>query len=242
MSAAPRILDAGEAALVVEFGTVVDPAISDRVLALDDALCADRPDGIAETVPTYRSLMIHYDPLVLDRDTLANRVLALTGGAPTRASAPTRWILPCCYEAPHGEDLAAVAERIGRSPREVAALHAGATYRVYMYGFAPGFAYCGGLPEALAVPRRPSPRPPHPANAVMIGGGLAAVATVPMPTGWYVLGATPCKFYAPERDESFFVKPGDDLRFEAIDAATFAGLAEREAAGERVARREEGTS
>ncbi|MCJ2024208.1 5-oxoprolinase subunit B family protein [Methylobacterium sp. J-067] len=242
MSAAPRILDAGEAALVVEFGTRVDPAISDRVLALDDALLAERPEGIAETVPTYRSLMIHYDPLILDRDTLAGRVLALAGGASQRDTAPTRWILPCCYEAPHGEDLAAVATQIGRTPEQVAALHAGATFRVYMYGFAPGFAYCGGLPEALAVPRRPSPRPPHPTNAVMIGGGLAAVATVPMPTGWYVLGATPSRLYAPEREESFFVSPGDSIRFEPIDAATFARLAEREAAGERVARREEGVS
>ncbi len=133
-----------------------------------------------------------------------------------------------------------MAQRIGRTPGEVVALHAAATYRVYMYGFAPGFAYCGGLPEALAVPRRASPRPPHPTNAVMIGGGLAAVATVPMPTGWYVLGATPCKFYAPERAESFFVRPGDTLRFEAVDAAAFSSIAAREAAGERTARREEG--
>ncbi len=241
VSTAPRILDAGEAALVVEFGASVDPTISDRVLALDDALSADRPEGIAETVPTYRSLMIHYDPLVLDRDTLADRVLALTGGEPTRVAAPSCWVLPCCYEAPYGEDLAAVAEQIGRSPQQVVALHAGATFRVYMYGFAPGFAYLGGLPEPLAVPRRPSPRPPHPTNAVMVGGGLAAVATVPMPTGWYVLGATPSRLYAPERAESFFVSPGDAIRFEPIDAAAFAQLSEREAAGERVARREEGT-
>jgi inhibitor of KinA len=239
MSAAPRILDAGEAALVVEFGTTVDPAISDRVLALDGALAADRPAGIAETVPTYRSLMIHYDPLVLDRDTLAKHVLGLADGAAGRVAAPTRWILPCCYEAPYGEDLAAVADLIGRTPGEVATLHAAATYRVYMFGFSPGFAYCGGLPEVLAVKRRPSPRPPHPTNAVMIGGGLAGVATVPMPTGWYVIGATPAKLYAPERTESFFVSPGDEIRFEAIDAATYASLAAREAAGERVARRGE---
>ncbi len=223
---------------MVEFGARVDPSISDQVLALDDALAADRPEGIAETVPTYRSLMIHYDPLVLDRETLAGHVRGLTGGA-ARATAPARWILPCCYEAPHGEDLAAVADLIGRTPEQVAALHTGGTYRVYMYGFAPGFAYLGGLPEPLAVKRRPSPRPPHPTNAVMVGGGLAAVATVPMPTGWYVLGATPSKLYAPERAESFFVSPGDEIRFEAIDAATFAALSAREAAGERVARREE---
>ena len=235
----PRLLDSGEAALVVEFGTAVDPAISDRVLALDDALGADPPEGLRERVPTYRSLMLHYDPLVLDRAVLAERVRTLIAGAVARAGTPTLWTLPCCYDSPHGEDIAQVAERAGLSPDAVAATHAGATYRVYMYGFAPGFAYLGGLPRALAVPRRASPRPPHPRNAVMIGGGLAAVATVPMPTGWYVLGATPARLYAPERAESFFVGAGDLIRFEPVDGATFDALTAREAAGESVARRGE---
>ncbi|MEL6060504.1 MULTISPECIES: carboxyltransferase domain-containing protein [unclassified Methylobacterium] len=233
----PRLLDAGEAALVVEFGSTVDPAISDRVLALDDALGADPPEGLRERVPTYRSLMLHYDPLVLDRAVLAERVRTLAKGATRRAAATTLWTLPCCYDAPHGEDVAQVAERTGLSPDAVVATHAGATYRVYMYGFAPGFAYLGGLPEVLAVPRRASPRPPHPANAVVIGGGLAAVATVPMPTGWYVIGATPARLYAPERDPSFFVGAGDLIRFEPVDAATFDALSAREATGEPVARR-----
>lgn len=233
----PRLLDAGEAALVVEFGSTVDPAISDRVLALDDALGADPPEGLRERVPTYRSLMLHYDPLVLDRAALVERVRTLAAGATAQAATTTLWTLPCCYAAPHGEDVAQVAERTGLSPDAVVATHAGATYRVYMYGFAPGFAYLGGLPEPLAVPRRASPRPPHPANAVVIGGGLAAVATVPMPTGWYVIGATPARLYAPERDPSFFVGAGDLIRFEPVDAAAFDALSAREAAGEPVARR-----
>ena len=233
----PRLLDAGEAALVVEFGGHVDPAVNDRVLALDDALGADPPDGVRERVPTYRSLMIHYDPLVLDRDALAERVLALAAGGSARAAAPAAWTLPCCYDPPHGEDVGELAERTGLSGEEIVRLHAAATYRVYMYGFAPGFAYLGGLPDQLAVPRRASPRPPHPRNAVLIGGGLAAVATVPMPTGWYVIGATPARLYAPERAQSFFVSPGDAIRFEPVDATTFSDLEAREAAGERVARR-----
>ena len=240
MSAAPvepRLLDAGEAALVVEFGSTVDPAISDRVLALDEALGADPPEGLRERVPTYRSLMLHYDPLVLDRDTLADRVRALAKSTARRAGGTTLWTLPCCYAAPHGEDVAQVAALTGLSPDAVVLAHAGTTYRVYMYGFAPGFAYLGGLPEVLAVPRRPSPRPPHPTNAVMIGGGLASVATVPMPTGWYVIGATPARLYAPERDPSFFVDAGDLIRFEPVDGATFDALAARETAGETVARR-----
>jgi KipI family sensor histidine kinase inhibitor len=242
VSAAPdtfRLLDAGEAALVVEFGTTVDPAINDRVLALDDALGGDPPEGLRERVPTYRSLMLHYDPLVLDRETLAARVRTLVEGATARTASPTLWTLPCCYDAPHGEDIAQVAERTRLSPDAVVALHAEATYRVYMYGFAPGFAYLGGLPKTLAVPRRASPRPPHPRNAVMIGGGLAAVATVPMPTGWYVIGATPARLYAPTRDPSFFVGAGDLIRFEPVDSAAFDALTAREDAGEMVARRGE---
>lgn len=233
-----RLRDAGEAALVAEFGSTVDPAINDRVLALDDALRADPPDGLRETVPTYRSLMIHYDPLVLTREILASRVVALCDGAAARAAAPSHWTLPCCYEAPHGEDIAELSRCAGLSPERIVSTHAGATYRVYMYGFAPGFVYLGGLAEALAVPRRGSPRPPHPRNAVLVGGGLAAVATVPMPTGWYVIGATAARLYAPERAESFFVSAGDAIRFEPVDAATFAALSAREAAGEPVAKRD----
>ncbi|MGX7708803.1 5-oxoprolinase subunit B family protein [Methylobacterium sp. Gmos1] len=235
----PRLLDAGEAALVAEFGTTVDPAIHDRVLALDDALRAEPPEGLRETVPTYRSLMIHYDPLVLERDALAARVLALaaTPGA-TRAGAAL-WTLPCCYDPEHAEDIGAVAQATGLSVERVAALHAGAEYRVYMYGFAPGFAYLGGLPGELAVSRRATPRPPHPANALMIGGGLAAVGTFPMPTGWYVVGRTPERLYAPHRPDPFPVAVGDTLRFEAVDAATFAALDRRAAAGEIVAQRRE---
>lgn len=241
--ALPRLLDAGEAALVAEFGDRVDPAISDRVLALDDALRADPPAGLRETVPTYRSLMIHYDPLVLDRDALAARVRALAegmeaGGEGAGRHAGARWTLPVCYDPDLAEDIGAVAEAIGRPAAEVAALHAGAEYRVYMYGFAPGFAYLGGLPEALAVSRRATPRPPHPANALMIGGGLAAVATVPMPTGWYVVGRTPVRLYRPDQDDPFPVAVGDTLRFSPVDAATFASLEARAAAGESVARRE----
>ncbi|TGE02545.1 5-oxoprolinase subunit B family protein [Methylobacterium nonmethylotrophicum] len=235
----PRLLDAGEAALVAEFGTTVDPAIHDRVLALDDALRAEPPAGLRETVPTYRSLMIHYDPLVLDRDALAERILSLAARPGAARAGAAIWTLPCCYDPAFAEDIAAVAEATGLTVERVAALHAGAEYRVYMYGFAPGFAYLGGLPSALAVSRRATPRPPHPENALLIGGGLAAVGTFPMPTGWYVVGRTPERLYAPHRPDPFPVAVGDTLRFDPIDAATFAALERRAASGEVVAHRQE---
>lgn len=232
-----RFLDAGEAALVVEFGTRVDPGTSERVFALDDALRAAPPEGLRETVPTYRSLMIHYDPLALDRAGLVDHVTTLLQRASGPPHAGCVWTLPCCYDPTLAEDIAEVAGLAALSVEGLVALHAGVDYRVYMYGFAPGFAYLGGLPERLAVPRRASPRAPHPHNAIMIGGGLAAVASVPMPTGWYVVGRTPERLYAPERDPAFLVEGGDTLRFEAVDRAAFVELDRRAAAGEVIARR-----
>ena len=232
----PRFLDAGEAALVVEFGASVDPAINDRVLALDDTLKARPVSGVRETVPTYRSLMIHYDPLALARADLVAGVeerLAAEARATRRGRS---WTLPCCYDPGLAEDIAEVAGLSGLSVERVSELHAGASYRVYMYGFAPGFAYLGGLPDALAVSRRATPRPPHPQSALLIGGGLAAVASVPMPTGWYVIARTPERLYADGRDPTFLVETGDTLGFEPVDAAAFAALDARAASGEVVAR------
>ncbi|WP_248309702.1 allophanate hydrolase subunit 1 [Bosea sp. Tri-44] len=234
----PRFLDAGEAALVVEFGTEVDPAISDRVLALDAALAAATPEGVRELVPTYRSLMIHYDPLRLGRDALVALVEERLAAPVAHARAASLWTLPCCYDEPYGEDLAEMAAIMGLSAAEAVAIHAGATYRAYMYGFAPGFTYLGGLPEEIAISRRTKPRPPHDTKVVLVGGGLSAIATFSMPTGWYVVGRTPERLYAPERPSAFLIEPGDSLRFEPIDVATFARLDARAESGEVIALRQ----
>jgi inhibitor of KinA len=235
--AEPRFLDAGEAALVVEFGDTVDPAINDRVLALDAALQADPPPGTREFVPTYRSLMIHYDPLQIDRDMLVAVVRrALEGVAEWRGEAAT-WTLPCCYDPTLAEDLDEAAQILGLSRDQAVALHAKANYRVYMCGFTPGQPYLGGVPEALVISRRPTPRPPHPAGAVLIGGGLCVVAPFVMPTGWYVIGQTPERLYAAEREDAFLIQAGDILRFDPIDLATFRNLEQRAASGEIVARK-----
>lgn len=239
----PRFYDAGESALVVEFGRTVDPAINDRVLALDAALAAERPAGVRELVPTYRSLMVHYDPLAVSRAGLCESVLALLAkndGRSQRAKG-RHWILPCCYEGQHAEEIDEICRLTGLSPDAVVRAHSTVDYRIYMYGFAPGYCYLGGLPEALAISRREKPRPPHAAGAVLIGGGLASIASCPMPTGWYILGRTPEQLYQPARQNPFLLAPGDTIRFEPIGAGLFAELEERAFTGEIVAR-EAGTA
>jgi KipI family sensor histidine kinase inhibitor len=235
----PRFLDQGETALVVEFGDSVDPAANARVLALDDALRADPPAGLGETTPTYRSLLISYEPLELGREALVARVRELLRAPPERPrSNGRRWILPCCYAPEVAEDIAEAAAALGLTVRALAERHADADYRAYMYGFAPGWCYLGGLPAELALPRRLSPRGPTPEGAVLIGGGLALVATHPMPTGWYVVGRTPERLFSLARETPFLISPGDALRFEPVDLETFRGLDARAAGGEIVLRRE----
>jgi KipI family sensor histidine kinase inhibitor len=233
----PRFLDAGEAALVVEFGDTVDPAINDCVLALDAALRAEPPAGTREFVPTYRSLMIHYDPLRLDRHTLIAIVRRMMTGLAEWRGEGAIWTLPCCYDPALAEDLDEAADILRLTRDEAVAWHVKATYRVYMCGFTPGQTYLGGVPEPLKISRRATPRPPHSAGAVLIGGGLCTIAPFVMPTGWYVIGRTPERLYAAERKDAFLIQAGDLLRFDPIDLATFGNLEQRAASGEIVARK-----
>ncbi len=233
---APRYLDAGETALVVEFGNGIDPVTNARVLALDAAIMQAGLAGVVESVPTYRSLMIHYDPLILTRAALVNAVNACLT-APTLTAVPRKlWTLPACYDADFAEDMDHVCIATGLTRAKVVQCHSSARYTVYMYGFAPGWAYLGGLPENLALPRRTSPRPRIPPGSLIIAGGQAIVATMAMPSGWHILGRTPERLFRLDRDPVFLVDVGDVLTFDPVDRATFDALESRAAAGETLAR------
>jgi len=225
LTLAPRFLPAGETALVVEFGQVIDPFIHDHVLALDAVLAADPPQGVIELVPTYRSLLIHFDPRHVTTEELIARLEALPALQPMAREKGRLWRIPVCYDAALAEDLEDVARQVGLTASEVAALHAGARYRVYMYGFAPGFTFLGGLPEKLGISRRPTPRPPAPPGSLLIAGGQGLISTIAMPTGWYVVGQTPVKMFDPKREPPFFVEAGDEIAFEPIERAEFEAMA-----------------
>lgn len=236
---AHRILPCGDAALAVEFGDTVDPALNARVLALDARL-AGLP-GVIETVPTYRSALVHYDPLVASFATLSAAIGALVeSGGDAAAAAGRTWRIPVAYGGENGIDLEATAAARGMSPAALIDRHAAPTYRVYMIGFLPGFAYLGGLDPAIATPRRTSPRLRTPAGTISIGGVQAAVASIEAPSGWHLLGRTPVRNFMPGRDPVFILAPGDLVRFEPIAADRFAALDRAAAAGEIVAETEGG--
>jgi KipI family sensor histidine kinase inhibitor len=240
----PRFLDAGDGGLVVEFGSDVDEAINKRVIALDGALTAQPIKGVRECVPTYRSLLVLFDPLVIDRSKLAARIRTLATAAPSgQAGQGAFWRVPVLYGGEHGVDLEEVAHLHGLTPEQLIALHSGALYRVYMIGFAPGFAYLGGLPERIQTSRRTDPRPKTPPRSISIGGKQAAIAPpLEIPSGWRLLGQTPVRSYDPSRAEPFLFAAGDEIRFRSIDRLEYRDMLAAAEAGEIVAQREASVS
>jgi KipI family sensor histidine kinase inhibitor len=233
----PRFLDAGECALVVEFGSVIEPALTGRVHALDAALSAAPPEGLIELVPTYRSLMIHYDPLVLSRDGLIAAVREGLGRPVPGAGGSRHWRLPSCHELALAEDLPHIARETGLSQDDVTARFLGATYRVAMYGFAPGWAYLSGLPAELTLPRRSTPRPEIPGGSLIVAGGQAIVAGGAMPSGWHILGRSPVRMFDPARTPALVVAPGDRITFVPVGLSGFRELEARAARGESLMER-----
>lgn len=233
----PRLITCGDAAFGVEFGDGVDPDINACVLALDAAIQARAIAGIVETVPTYRSLLIHVDSLGADIEVIAQVVLALAQTIVPEQREARRWRIPVTYGVDFGVDLDDVAARHGMSRDEVIRRHSTTIYRVYMVGFMPGFSYLGGLDPSLATPRRDVPRLRTPAGSISIGGVQAAVASVEAPSGWHLLGRTPVRPFMAARDPVFLLAPGDEVTFAVIDGDEWRRLDARAAVGDPVAER-----
>ena len=227
-----RLLPNGDTALAVEFGERIDRATSERVLALHDRLARERLPGVVELLPTFRSLMVHYDPLRTSGAELARRIEPLLDGLEGVRPAARLWTIPVCYDPAFALDLEEVATRTGLTPAEVVEHHGATTYHVYMVGFLPGYPYMGDLPARLALPRRENPRTQVPAGSVAIATTMTAVYTLQSPGGWHILGRTPALLWSKRRSPPAVLAPGDKVRFAAIGVDEFGRLAERAAAGE----------
>jgi len=218
----PRILPSGDSAITVEFSRNIDEAANQRVLALDRTLMSEPVAGVTETVPTYRSLLVHYDPVVVDFETLGEKLTALASRPVPTTTKTRRWRIPVTYGGEHGIDLEDVAKTLKTTPDEIVARHVAGDYRVAMIGFSPGWSYLSGLEKFLHMPRRKNPRLLTPAGTISVGGVQAGIQCVAAPSGWHLLGRTPVRTYQLHRNPIFLLEPGDGVTFFAIDAKTFA--------------------
>lgn len=228
-----RILDAGDTALTIEFGDGVDRRLLAAVAALDEALAQAVADGslpgIVETVPTFRSLTVIYDPLRTTRADI-EPVVRRAIDASSAAHSPARrlWRLPVCYGdqgAGCGADLEDLAAACGLTPAEVIRLHSTGTYEVYMLGFLPGFPFMGDLPSVLHRPRRGEPRVRVPAGSVATAGTLTAIYPWESPGGWHLIGTCPVPLFSAAWPQAALLRPGDRVRFRAVEVAEYRLLA-----------------
>ena len=220
-----RMLAAGDTGLVVEFGDRVDRPLSNLVLALAQRIGDANIAGVVECVPTFRSLMIYYEPLAVPYAALTARVGELVQGLLPAETAGRLWRLPVCYDQSLAPDLAEVAATTNLSPAQVAERHSAPTYHVYMLGFLPGQPYLGDLAPDLALPRRHSPRMKIPAGSVAIATTLTCIFPQETPCGWHLIGRCPVPLW----DRQALLRPGDRVGFVPVSVREYEDMRGRAA-------------
>lgn len=233
----PEILRSGDCALVAEFGKEIDEHTNALVHALDRAVRDKGIFGVRECVPTFRSLTVLFDPMLISGDRLEKKLLRLckTLSAETQTQ-KTVVEVPVLY---NGEDLQDVADYAKLSVEEVVRLHVSRDYRIYMLGFLPGFVYLGGMDERIFCPRLTTPRTRIHAGAVGIGGEQTGIYPLPSPGGWRLIGTTPVRPYDAARTPPVLFSAGEYIRFVPIDEPTFDEIQKQVNAGVYVCRRTE---
>lgn len=219
-----RILPIADQAVYVDFGEVIDEAVNARVTALAARVRHAGVKGVTSLVPTYRALTVGYDSTQTRQHALIATLHNLLSQPDGEADPVRLWEIPVNYGGDNGVDLDWLAQFHHLSSEEVIARHSAVAYRVYMIGFMPGFAYLGGLDPLLHTSRRESPRLKVPAGSISIGGMQTAVGSVEAPSGWHLIGRTPVRSFAPERDSPFLFRAGDRVRFSAIDLEAYQDL------------------
>jgi inhibitor of KinA len=207
----------GDRALIVEVGDEIDRAVNQKVRELFLRIEKEQIQGIMDLVPTYRSVMVVYDPLTIPQVSLQRRIKDLWDRA-GESNLPNPKVLevPVVYGGKHGPDLEWVASYHHLSPEDVVHLHMQPTYQVYMIGFTPGYPYLGEVPEAISTPRRETPRTVVPRGSVAIAQRQTGIYPVQSPGGWHILGWTPLTLFDAGKWPPSLLELGDFVRFFAI--------------------------
>jgi inhibitor of KinA len=218
-------------ALCVELGDEISVETNTRVRALEFLIQQKGLTGVVETVPSFRSLLVYYDPAQVGYEALCASLGTLAEQASTATLPPPRIVeIPCCYEPDLGLDLEAAAQRLQMTTEELVRAHSGAEYLVYFVGFTPGLPYMAGVPERIQLPRLTTPRVKVPPGSVGLGGAQFCIYSVESPGGYWLLGRTPLRLYDPEAADPTLLRAGDRVRMRAIPRAEYDAIAARVAA------------
>ncbi|MCL7749657.1 5-oxoprolinase subunit PxpB [Halalkalibacter alkaliphilus] len=226
-----KITRLSESAVVVSFGEEICFDLHEKVKALTNYLQDHSFVGLIETVPSFTSVTIFYDPIqIYKRERKVNH---------TNVESPSDFVcaylkeavqnlgkidkhrtriveIPVCYGGAFGPDLDYVADHNDLSPEQVVKIHSSGDYLVYMVGFAPGFPYLGGMSEKIATPRREKPRIEIPQGSVGIAGMQTGVYSLSTPGGWQIIGRTPFDLFLKDKTPPSLLESGDVVRFRPI--------------------------
>jgi KipI family sensor histidine kinase inhibitor len=230
-----RIEALADSALLAQFGdaAIIDPARAATVARIAQGIIDRALPGVLDVIPSYATILVEFDLITADIPAIEQAIGEATAAVEHGAGAPLRRVtIPVCYGGELGPDLDELAAAKRISAGEIVALHSGASYLVAVMGFSPGWAYLLGLPEALTVPRRSSPRVRVPAGSVATAGGQTGIYSQPTPGGWWLLGRTPARMFDLERADPFLLHAGDEVRFMPISPEEYATIADDIARGE----------
>jgi len=218
----PRFLPAGDRALIMELGDAIEEKCNNAIRSVVEAVEAQNIEGIEEAVPTYRSILFYYDPLVMDFYGITSTLKKLYDqlDATSGTTGPTL-VIPVLYGGEAGPDLGFVASHAHLSEDEAVALHSSRDYLIYMIGFTPGFTYLGGMDDKIATPRLERPREHIPAGSVGIASKQTGIYPIDSPGGWQLIGLTPLKLYDPNREPPILPSVGEHIRFKPITKEEF---------------------
>jgi len=220
-----RVEVAGENALIIYFGDKTSPEVSARVQQAVTILQEELGDKLIDMVPSYASLLVIYNLILVDHLEVKSRIRTLLASLGNAASTEGQLVtLPAYYSTESGPDLEDLAKRAELSVEEVIKLHSETEYRVYAIGFAPGFAYLGEVDPRIAAPRLSTPRQKVPRGAVAIADRQTAVYPAVSPGGWNLIGLCPTRMFDPAAEPTMPVQVGDRIKFNPIDRDEFLAL------------------
>ncbi|GAB2649460.1 5-oxoprolinase subunit B [Emticicia sediminis] len=218
-----KIFPLSDSAITIDFGNVIDEKINDIVMQLYQSCTKNAFVGMKEAMPAYASLTIFYDVFQVRKNYISFKsaydfvedflIKSYENIGKTESYVARTIEIPVIYD---GEDLSYVADYHQISEAQVIELHTAPTYRVYMMGFLPGFAYMGGLDARIATPRRATPRTKVPAGSVGIAGNQTGIYPSESPGGWQLIGRTELELYTPNATEITLLRAGDLIKFIAL--------------------------
>jgi len=219
---------AGDQALLVEFENEISIPVNRKVRSLQTMLEREAVTGLGELVPTYRALLIHYDPAVISYKKLMEKVEYIVdhlSGVELPPAIVTE--IPVCYEGEYAADIEEIACIEGKTVEEIIRIHSQSDYFVYMLGFAPGHPYAARMENPFSFRRRETPRVKIPGGSIVVQLGLSDLIPFDQPCGWNIIGTTPVLAYDDRKENPFLLQSGQWLRHVPISTAEFREIRRR---------------